>query len=251
MNIFQTSLAHIFAQEGGYSDHPHDPGGATNFGITRATLARFRKVRPPAKLPKSAVRRLGKAEAARIYYRYYWAPLWAKKMPPGIALCLFDFAVNSGPYRAIKTLQSIVQAPRDGRMGPVTLAAMKTFIASKTEAKLIDTICAARLRFLKRLRHYPTFGRGWRRRVERTRNKAQKLVKIHSQKTNGAHQKMTYLKGYKTYVTALLMLLVGLAQLAGVDVPAFEHANAGQLMMEAFAIIFLRKGLKDSALNVD
>ncbi len=57
---------------------------------------------------------------------------------------------------------------------------------------------------------------------------------------------MFHLQGYKTYITAALMLLVGLGQLAGVDVPNFDHANVGQLVMEAFAIIFLRKGLKES-----
>lgn len=247
MNSFQTALAHIFAHEGGYVDHPHDPGGATKFGITRATLARFRGVKPTAKLPKSALRRLRRSEAAQIYYRYYWAPIWANRLPAGIAFCLFDFAVNSGPHRAVKMLQSIVQAPQDGRMGQVTFAAIKTFVATHNEIKLIDKLCAARLQFLKRLRHYPTFGRGWRRRVQSTRINAQKLAKLNSTKMNGESQKMTYFQGYKTYITAALMLLIAIAQLAGVEVPAFDNASAGQLMMEAFAIIFLRKGLKDAA----
>ena len=60
---------------------------------------------------------------------------------------------------------------------------------------------------------------------------------------------MVYRQGYKTYITAALMLLVGVAQLAGVEVPNFDQANVGQLIMEAFAIIFLRKGLKESVFN--
>ncbi len=74
MNSFQTALAHVFAQEGGYVDHPNDPGGATKYGITRRTLARYRNVRPTNNLPKSAVRHLRKSEATKIYYRYYWNP---------------------------------------------------------------------------------------------------------------------------------------------------------------------------------
>jgi lysozyme family protein len=247
MNSFQTALAHVFVQEGGYVDHPNDPGGATKFGITRATLARFRKVKPVSSLPKSAVRRLRKSEATQIYYRYYWHPIFGPKLPEGLAFCLFDFAVNSGPTRAIRTLQAIVKVPQDGRMGPVTIAATKTQLTMRSEIDLIDQICSARLRFLKRLRHYPTFGRGWRRRVAETQHRARHIAQASSNSTKIMRNKMFSLKGYKTYITAALMLLVGFAQLAGVDVPAFENANAGQLMMEAFAIVFLRKGIKETA----
>ncbi|MCF4097946.1 glycoside hydrolase family 108 protein [Maritalea mediterranea] len=246
MNHFQTALAHIFAQEGGYVDHPHDPGGATKYGITRATLARYRNIKPVSNLPKSAVRRMRKTEATQIYYCYYWHPIFGSKLSAGLAFCLFDFAVNSGPPRAIKTLQNVVNVPADGRMGPITLAAIKTYISMRGEAQLIDRICAARLRFLKRLRHFSTFGRGWRRRVEATRAQALKLA---NRIPNNERNKMINLQGYKTYITAGLMLLVAIAQLAGVDVPAFDTANTGQLMMEAFAIIFLRKGIKETAIS--
>ncbi|WP_424981786.1 glycoside hydrolase family 108 protein [Maritalea sp. S77] len=247
MNSFQAALVHIFAQEGGYVDHPHDPGGATKYGITRATLARFRNIKPAARLPKSAVRRLRKSEAAQIYHQYYWSPIWATKLPAGIAFCLFDFAVNSGPSRALKTLQSIVQAPQDGRMGPVTMAATTTFINTRTEVDLIKQLSAARLRFLKRLRHYPIFARGWRRRVAETEIRARKIARSNLHSSKQIRNKMISLQGYKTYITAALMLLIGLAQLSGIEVPAFDGTNTGQLIMEAFAIIFLRKGLKETA----
>lgn len=249
MNSFQTALAHVFAQEGGYVDHPNDPGGATKYGITRRTLARYRNVRPANKLPKSAVRHLRKSEATKIYYRQYWHPIQGQKLPAGLAFCLFDFAVNSGPARAIKTLQALVRVPQDGRMGPVTLAGINAAINLRSESHLIGQISNQRLQFLQRLRHYKVFGRGWRRRVENTRQQALKIAEHQSISSKNERNKMLYLQGYKTYITAALMLLVGLAQLAGVEVPNFDQANVGQLVMEAFAIIFLRKGLKESTIS--
>lgn len=247
MNSFQTALAHVFAQEGGYVDHPNDPGGATKYGITRATLARHRNIQPANKLPKSEVRHMRKSEATKIYHHYYWRPIHGANLPSGLAFCLFDFAVNSGPARAIKTLQALVRVPKDGRMGPVTHAAIKAALNLQSEGYLIEQLSSQRLQFLRRLRHYSTFGRGWRRRVASTRQQALKIAQSNSSKTK--RNKMVYLQGYKTYITAALMLLVGVAQLAGVEVPNFDQANVGQLIMEAFAIIFLRKGLKESVFN--
>ena len=122
---FDICLDEVLRQEGGYVDHPADPGGATNMGITHKTLARWRKVSPWWKLPKAEIRDLKRAEARDIYRRLYWLPLHAEEMPAGLDLAMFDFAVNSGPSRATKALQAVVGVKADGVYGPLSRAAVK------------------------------------------------------------------------------------------------------------------------------
>ena len=121
---FGAALAFVLRQEGGYSDNPADPGGATNLGITRRTLAGWRKVSPWWNLPKTAVQALSAAEAGEIYRALYWSPVAGDDLPAGLDLAVFDFAVNSGPDRAARALQGIVGVAVDGRIGPKTLAAV-------------------------------------------------------------------------------------------------------------------------------
>ena len=120
---FDQCLDEVLRHEGGYVDHPSDPGGATNMGITRKTLARWRQVSPWWKLDKAAVRGLERAEAARIYRASYWDTSRAGLLPAGLDLALFDFAVNSGPDRAVRLLQAELGVVADGRIGPLTLGA--------------------------------------------------------------------------------------------------------------------------------
>ncbi|WP_082555208.1 glycoside hydrolase family 108 protein [Devosia sp. Root635] len=112
---FARALSAVLKQEGGYVDHPADPGGATNMGITHKTLARWRMVSPWWKLPKSAVMELQRPEAAKIYRANYWDAVRGDDLPSGLDLALFDFAVNSGPGRAVKMLQTIVGVTADGQ----------------------------------------------------------------------------------------------------------------------------------------
>ncbi len=78
-------------------------------GITRKTLARWRGIHPWWNLPKTAVKALDRTEAARIYKALFWDVCGAGKLPRGVDLCVFDFAVNSGPQRAVKALQSALR----------------------------------------------------------------------------------------------------------------------------------------------
>lgn len=156
---FEHVLPHLFRHEGGYADHPSDPGGATNHGITRATLAAWRG----RAVSKAEVRALTRAEAAAIYRARYWDAVKADLLPAGIDYAVFDAAVNSGPARAAKWLQAAVRVPQDGIVGPVTLAAART--AAADAARTIGDICAIRLAFLRALSTWPVFGRGWERRV--------------------------------------------------------------------------------------
>lgn len=157
---FAAALDAVLRHEGGYADHPADPGGATNLGITRATLARW-SGRP---VSKAEVRALTKAEAAAIYRARYWDAVRADALPAGLDVAVFDCAVNSGPVRAVKTLQAVVGLPADGKIGPATLAAVNM----RAPRALITQFCRRRLSFLERLRTFRVFGRGWTRRVKET-----------------------------------------------------------------------------------
>lgn len=238
---FEECLTEVLRHEGGYTDHPSDPGGATNMGITRKTLARWRKVTPWTALPKSEVATLTRGEAALIYRASYWNACKAGAMPVGLDLTLFDFAVNSGPDRAVRTLQAALGVPADGEVGPVTLAA----VAKVDRGQLINALCDQRLGFLERLASFATFGRGWSRRVASVRAAA--LLAANNSSSMQRRSSMDILSGYKTYIVAAFMLLAGLAQVLGVDLPNLDGNASGSLILEALAIIFLRKGFKGEA----
>lgn len=242
---FTACLDEVLRHEGGYSDHRLDPGGATNFGVTRRVLARWRGVSPWFRLDKAAVRTLTRSEAAEIYRVLYWQACRGDDLPPGIDLAVMDFAVNSGPARAIRTLQAAVGARVDGKPGPLTLRAVRSRIATTGAAALIDALCGRRLNFLQRLALFATFGRGWTRRVGAARARARAMAGAPvSTSPTTRTTTMNMLTGYRTYVIAALMLISGVAQLLGVDLPTLEGQSAGQLIMEALAIFFLRRGIK-------
>jgi lysozyme family protein len=244
---FDICLDEVLRFEGGYADHPADPGGATNMGITRKTLARWRAVTPWWGLAKSEVQALDRTEAAAIYKGSYWDRSNAARLPPGLDLALFDFAVNSGPERAIKTLQGQLRLVTDGQVGPLTLAAIKTEIALRGVGGLINALCDKRLDFLTQLATFAVFGKGWTTRVAAIRKAALASAKVQSTTTSQPKpwsETMAALSGYKTYIVAAFMLIAGLAQVLGVDLPTLDGGSAGHLIMEALAVIFLRKGLK-------
>lgn len=238
---FGRCLTEVLRHEGGYVDHPDDPGGATNMGVTRKTLARWRKVTPWTALPKAAVETLTRDEAALIYRANYWNRVHAGSMPAGVDLALFDFAVNSGPDRAVRMLQGALGVAADGEVGPVTLAA----VGSADLRQLINTLCDRRLSFLQRLTSFSIFGRGWTSRV--TEIRAAALADVRLPSTMQRRTTMTMLSGYRTYIVAAFMIVAGLAQVLGVELPALDGGSAGSLILEALAIIFLRKGLKGDA----
>jgi lysozyme family protein len=153
---FTRALAATLKHEGGWSDHPADPGGATMRGVTLAT---FRRYVPSAS--KTDLRNISDAQIEQIYRDGYWNKIKGDDLPYGVDFAVFDFAVNSGPQRAAIYLQEIVGVAPDGRIGPLTLAAIDKWDA----VKLVEKLCANRIAFLKRLSTWPTFGKGWSRRV--------------------------------------------------------------------------------------
>jgi len=168
MDRFERAFALLSVHEGGYVNHPDDPGGATNRGITQRTYDAY--LTRNGASPRD-VRSIAYHEVEAIYRRQYWATVRAHDLPEGLAYCVFDAAVNSGPGRAARWLQAEVGAGVDGVVGDETIGQAK--IAMERDARgLIDRYCDRRLAFMRRLKHWPTFGNGWSRRVAEVRGQA-------------------------------------------------------------------------------
>lgn len=162
---FAVCLPLVLKHEGGFVDHPRDPGGATNKGITQKTYDSWRDRKGQ---PRQSVRSITSDEVAAIYRRDYWDAIKGDDLPAGIDYCVFDFAVNSGIDRASRYLQRAVGAGEDGSIGPATLAKVK----ATDPARVINTICDQRMAFLRGLKTFPTFGKGWTARVADVRDRA-------------------------------------------------------------------------------
>lgn len=172
---FARALPYVRQYEGGWVDNAKDPGGATNKGVTLST---FRSLVKP-KATKDDLRNITDAQVESIYYKSYWAPAGCAMLPAGVDFAVFDFAINSGVYRAAQYLQKTVGAKQDGKVGPATVAAVEAYGASRT----IKDLCASRLAYMKRIKHkktgallWPTFGKGWQRRVDSVEVNALKMV---------------------------------------------------------------------------
>ncbi|MBZ9816719.1 glycoside hydrolase family 108 protein [Mesorhizobium sp. CA7] len=161
---FARALSLVLTSEGGWSDNPADPGGATMKGVTLANFRRYVK----ADATKADLRAISDDQVATVYRHFYWDAVVGAQLPGGIDYALFDFAVNSGPGRAAKHLQGVLGVVQDGRIGPATLAAAR----AKPAGVVIDALCDARLAFLEKLSTWPSFGRGWSARVASVRRQA-------------------------------------------------------------------------------
>lgn len=166
---FDLALAHVLQFEGGYSDHPRDPGGATNLGITIEVLRSYRG----QSVTKDDVRALTVAEAARIYRERYWDAASCAALPSGLDLAVFDCAVNQGVGRATRFLQQAARVKVDGRIGPVTLGAVS---AAPKEALLTEFMARRMLGYGLLGSLFKTFGLGWSRRLMATQTKALTLL---------------------------------------------------------------------------
>lgn len=169
---FNPSLDLTLAHEGGFVNHPKDPGGATNKGVTQKVYDAYRRLNG---LPTRSVRFIEDSEVGEIYRRNYWNAAGCNSLPAGLDYAVFDYAVNSGVSRSIKDLQRTVNSVGnmvglslkiavDGAIGPATIdAACK--IANVDEVAFIESFCNRRMDFLRSLKTYSTFGKGWQRRV--------------------------------------------------------------------------------------
>jgi len=148
MNI-ERALKRLLGNEGGFVDHPQDPGGATNYGITQRVAQAHGYMGDMRNLPMSL--------AIGIYRSDYWEPIKADQLPEALRFHVFDAAVNSGPGQAVKWLQRAAGVTEDGVIGPRTLSAASLVTPAKYSA--------IRLRFMTDLKTWPTFGKGWARRI--------------------------------------------------------------------------------------
>lgn len=165
---FDEALKAVLHHEGGYVHHKDDPGGMTNLGCTKRVWEEW----CGHEVDEKAMRALTPADVAPLYKAKYWDKIKGDDLPAGVDYVVFDAAINSGPGRAAKWLQSCVGVEPDGGIGPKTLAAVAAFDA-KT---LVDDYAKRRLSFLMDLPTWPTFGKGWGRRVEEVRKAGLKMV---------------------------------------------------------------------------
>lgn len=167
---FEAALKRTLVYEGGYSNHPSDPGGVTLEGVTQRVYDgyRDRKVQPRRPLTRSM---LGTQdwihERNEIYRVQYWDRVRGDELPIGVDAVVFDGAVNSGAPQSVKWLQRALinqgaAISVDGLLGETTMAAVEY---SPDNAVLVKEICGRRLAYLKSLRTWGTFGKGWSTRV--------------------------------------------------------------------------------------
>lgn len=146
---FDQAFERVIGHEGGYVNDQRDPGGETKYGISKRSY------------PNVDIKNLMLDQAKAIYRRYYWDRLHMDELPPAIRFDLFDAAVNSGVGTAAKFLQRAAGTAPDGVIGKLTIAA-----ANDIDPQLLDKRMAGhRLRYLCDLNTFPTFGKGWVRRV--------------------------------------------------------------------------------------
>ena len=165
---FDKALTLMLAHEGGYVNNPHDPGGMTNLGVTRKAWEAY----TDHDATEADMRALTPAKVAPFYRDKYWNAVRADELPSGVDYAVFDYAVNSGPIRAIRSLQHSLAIPTDGLIGPRTLKAA----GMSAPSIVIDNLCRERIEFLYRLATFKTFGRGWIRRVNEVEIEAKELA---------------------------------------------------------------------------
>ncbi|MGZ2449569.1 lysozyme family protein [Rhizobium ruizarguesonis] len=164
MKEFERALTRVLVHEGGYVNHPSDPGGETNKGITKRVYDTYRERMGQ---PTQSVRNISQAEIAAIYKAAYWDLAKCDQLPAGISYVVFDGAVNSGVSQSIKWLQRALGVVAvDGVIGNATIAAVQNY---GNMDRLVDAICDRRLAFMKALKTWNTFGRGWASRVSAVR----------------------------------------------------------------------------------
>jgi lysozyme family protein len=159
---YPTAIKAVLAHEGGYTNHPADPGGPTNWGITIADARMYWLPNATA----ADVRAMPLSVAQEIYKKRYWDAQKCDLLPAGLDYSVFDYGVNSGIGRSGKVLRRIL-----GLSDATSVVTQEVLdaVAKRDTKSLIIAMNDERLRFLKALRTWPTFGGGWGRRVAEVR----------------------------------------------------------------------------------
>ena len=154
----------ILHHEGGYVDHPEDPGGETNLGVTKRVYEKWGGTKD--------MKDLTVEDVAPIYKKEYWDRCKCDDLESGVDWAVFDWAVNSGTGRAAKAIQKICGAAQDGAIGPKTLA----LIGTQNTQYVIEEFGKIRQDFYESLKTFDTFGKGWTRRNKETTAKALEMI---------------------------------------------------------------------------
>ena len=165
---YDKCLETILHHEGGYVNHPKDPGGETNLGVTKKVYQEHGGTKD--------MKDLLVEDVAPIYKKGYWDKMKCDDIPSGLDLCLFDFGVNAGPGRAAKFLQQMIGTTVDGGIGPNTLAKLEEYIRENGEHEAVNKYQEMRQKYYENLSNFATFGRGWTRRVQETTKLALDLI---------------------------------------------------------------------------
>lgn len=170
---FDSCLAEVLKHEGGFANHPSDPGGMTNLGVTKAVYEQW--VGHP--VSESIMRGLTVQHVRVLYKVQYWDAARCDDLPAGIDLCVFDFAVNAGPKRAVRYLQLMTGAVGDGIIGANTLAQVQSYVRLHDKAHAVIRYQDLREAYYRKLKTFATFGKGWLRRVGAVRDIALKVAR--------------------------------------------------------------------------
>lgn len=146
---FDDACDRVLGHEGRYVNNPKDPGGETNWGISKRSY------------PTVDIRHLTREGAKDIYRRDFWNRINADRLCDGVAFQLFDFAVNSGIETAVRYFQRALGVADDGHWGPISQAAAD----GTSESDQIMLVLAERLDFMTRLSNWEDASRGWARRI--------------------------------------------------------------------------------------
>ena len=165
---YEHCLKTILHHEGGYVNHPEDPGGETNLGVTKRVYEEHGGTKD--------MKDLTVEDVAPIYKKGYWDKMKGDELPSGLDLCVFDFGVNAGPGRSAKYLQTMIGTVADGGIGPNTLAKLKEYVEKHGIEKCIEDFQGARQDYYEKLSTFATFGKGWTRRVDETTELALSMV---------------------------------------------------------------------------
>ena len=170
---YATALQAVLKHEGGFQKDARDPGnangGMTNLGCTKAVWEEH----CGHPVNEKIMRALTPQDVAPLYKRKYWDKVQGDELPSGVDYCVFDAAINSGPGRAAKWLQSCVGVEPDGGIGPKTLAAVR----AADPKQLVQDYAKRRLSFMMDLQTWPTFGKGWTRRVNEVEATSLTMIK--------------------------------------------------------------------------
>ena len=165
---WSNAFALMLKSEGGYVNNPADPGGMTNLGVTKATWENW----VGRESDEAEMRGLTPEKVEPLYKKKYWDAVRGDELPAGLDYLMFDFAVNAGAGRAIKTLQTAIGVTPDGGFGPMTMAAVQAV----DSVELIERFSQAKEDFYRSLTTFSTFGKGWLNRVADVKQHATSMV---------------------------------------------------------------------------